>query len=80
MEKMQTDNRAMDVYENANRLMIDLFKQKIQERGLDPGRLKGTWVEASDILQSHFGKLSRIMTNNQKSLQSLYQTAIKELE
>jgi uncharacterized membrane-anchored protein YhcB (DUF1043 family) len=71
---------VMDVGEITDRLMIDLFKQKIQERELDPEKLKGTWTEARDILRDHFGRISRVMTTNQDSLQTLYQIAIKELE
>ena len=71
---------VMDVGEITDRLMIDLFKQKIQETGADRERLKGTWAEARDILRDHFGKISRVMSNNQDSLQNLYQIAIKELE
>ncbi len=71
---------VLDVGEITNRLMIDLFKQKIQERGLDPEGLKGTWAEARDILRDHFGRISRVMATNQDSLQTLYQIAIKELE
>jgi hydrogenase maturation factor len=42
--------------------------------------LKGTWSEAGDFLITHFGKISRIMDQNKKTLLKLYQTAIKELE
>ena len=70
---------VLDVGEITDRLMIDLFKRKIQEKDLHTERLKGTWPEARDILRDHFGKISRVMTTNQDSLQTLYQTAIKEL-
>lgn len=69
-----------DVGVMADRVMIDLFKKKIREMGLDPEGLKGNWAEARDILRRHFGKVSRIMANNQRKLRSLYQTALKELK
>ena len=50
--------KDIDMREMKDRVMIDVFKKKIQETELDPKRLKGTWAEASEILQSHFGKLS----------------------
>jgi len=68
-----------NVEEITDRLTIDIFKSKIQEMTLDPRGLRGTWVEACDILQSHFGKLSRIMVQNEYKLHSLYRIAIKEL-
>ncbi len=66
---------VMDVGKITDRLMIDLFKQKIQERGLDLERLRGTWAEASDFLREHFGKVSRVMATNEKNLRTLYQAA-----
>lgn len=69
----------IDVGEITDRLMIDLFKRKIQEKDLHSDRLKGTWTEARDILRDHFGKISRVMTTNQDNLHTLYQIAIKEL-
>lgn len=80
MGSMETNNVVKDVQQMAERLMIDLFKKKIQEKELRSDLLKGTWTEASQILQSHFGKVSRVMTSHQDSLQTLYQTAIKELK
>jgi hypothetical protein len=72
-------DKDIDIREMKDRVMIDVFKKKIQETELDPKRLKGTWAKASEILQSHFGKLSRIMTLNQYKLQRLYKTALEEL-
>jgi hypothetical protein len=69
-----------DVGKITDRLMVDLFKRKIQEKDLHTERLKGTWAEARDILRDHFGKISRVMATNQDSLQTLYQIALKELE
>jgi hypothetical protein len=63
-----------------NRLTIDLFKMKIRETKLDPERLKGSWDEACEILQSHFGKISRVMVQNEYKLHSLYRTAIQEIK
>ena len=69
-----------DVGQMVDRVMIDLFKKNIRETGLDPKGLEGNWAEARDILQRHFGKVSRIMSSNQNKLQRLYQTALKELK
>jgi hypothetical protein len=77
---MQTNDSVVDVYEMADRVMIDLFKKKIQETNLNAGQLKGSWAEAIDILRNHFGKISRIMDQNQYKLHNLYQIAIKELK
>jgi hypothetical protein len=76
---MRSSERDTDVREIADRVMIDIFKKKIREAETDPKRLQGTWVEAREILQNHFGKVSRIMTHNQYKLQGLYKTAIEEL-
>ena len=75
----RSDQNLRDVAEITDRLAIDLFKHKIQETQLDPDRLKGTWVEACSILREHFGKLSRIMIQNEYKLHSLYRAAIKEI-
>jgi hypothetical protein len=76
----RNDRNPSDVSEITDRLAIDLFKNKIQETQLDPNRLEGTWVEACSILRDHFGKLSRIMIQNEYKLHSLYRAAIKELK
>jgi len=78
---MRRSNKSLrDVGEMTNRLIIDLFKRKIQETGLDPERLRGSWEEACAILQSHFGKVSRVMVQNEYRLHSLYRTALQELQ
>ena len=77
---MKQTETSVNVREMTDRVMIDVFKKKIQEAELDAKRLRGTWTEASDILESHFGKVSRIMTSNQKELQTLYRIALKELK
>ena len=77
---MKQTETTVNVREMTDRVMINVFKKKIQEAELDAKRLKGTWAEASDILESHFGKVSRIMTSNQKKLQTLYRIALKELK
>jgi len=64
----------------SDRVMIDLFKRKINDMNRSPRHLKGTWHEAGDFLITHFGKISRIMDQNKKTLLKLYQTAIKEVE
>jgi len=76
---MRSSERDTDVREIADRVMIDIFKKKIREAETDPKRLQGTWIEAREILQNHFGKVSRIMTHKQYKLQRLYKTAIEEL-
>ena len=76
----RSDRNLRDVAEITDRLTIDLFKNNIQETQLDPKRLQGTWVEACSILRAHFGKLSRIMIQNEYKLHALYRAAIKELK
>ena len=69
-----------DVQQMTDRVMIDLFKQKINDMRRSPGHLKGTWSEVDDLLKNHFGKISRIMNQNRQTLLELYKTALKELE
>ena len=69
-----------DVSEEMNRFTIHLFKKNIRERGLDVMQLEGTWAEASDILQGHFGRISRIMLKNSSKLLTLYRIAISEMQ
>jgi hypothetical protein len=76
---MRSGERDKDVRELTDRVMIDIFKKKIREAETDPKILRGTWVEAREFLQNHFGKVSRIMNLNQYKLQRLYKTAIQEL-
>ncbi len=76
----RNDRSVRDVGEMTNRLIIDLFKMKIHETELDPERLKGSWDEACEILQSHFGKISRVMVQNEYKLHSLYRAAIQEIK
>lgn len=76
---MRSNEYLRNVEDMTDRLMINIFKSKIQETTIDPRSLRGTWVEACDILQNHFAKLSRIMVQNEYKLHSLYRTAIKEL-
>ena len=64
----------------SDRVMIDLFKRKINDMNRSPRHLQGTWHEAGDFLITHFGKISRIMDQNKKTLLKLYQAAIKEVE
>jgi hypothetical protein len=68
-----------DVHEMTESLMIYVFKTIIREAELDLEELKGTWEEASEFLQIHFGKLSRVMVNNRGNLHRLYQDSITEL-
>ena len=75
----KNDRDFRDVGEMTDRLTIDLFKRKIHETKLDPEQLRGSWAEACSILRSHFGKLSRIMIQNEYELHNLYRAAIKEL-
>ena len=76
---MQKAALITDVQDMTDRFMIVLFKKKIREIKLDPKALKGTWSEASSFLEAHFGKISRIMDNNEFKLLSLYLKALKEL-
>ena len=69
-----------DVQQMTDRVMIDLFKGKIKDMKLSPSHLRGTWSEAGELLTTHFGKISRIMDQNKKTLLKLYNTALKELE
>ena len=80
MRKSDAEFHLRDVRQMSDRVMVDLFKQKIHEMNRAPRDLKGTWSEAGDFLTTHFGKISRIMDQNKKTLLKLYQTAIKELE
>lgn len=80
MKRMDISANIVDVQEMTNRVMINLFKQKIQETDIHRERLEGTWDEASHILKNHFGKISRIMSQNQYNLHNLYRAAIRELE
>jgi hypothetical protein len=72
-------NSNQDVNEMTESLMIDVFKTIILGEKLDLQELKGTWEEASEFLRIHFGKLSRVMVNNQGTLHRLYQDSITEL-
>jgi len=77
---METSDRLIDVYEMKDRMMIDLFKTRLQESHVDVGQLRGTWSEAREILKAHFGKITRTMVSNENKLRTLYQTALRELK
>ena len=77
---MEKTNGITDVGEMKDRMMIDLFKKKIQEAKTDLAPLRGTWNEASEILKAHFGKITRTMVSNENKLRNLYQAAIDELK
>lgn len=77
---METSDRLVDVYEMKDRMMIDLFKTKLQQTQADLGQLRGTWSEAREILKAHFGKITRTMVSNENKLRSLYQVALRELK
>jgi hypothetical protein len=76
---IKNDRNLRDVGEMKNRLIIDLFKKNIHETKMDLEQLRGSWAEACYILRNHFGKLSRIMIQNEYELHNLYRTAVKEL-
>jgi hypothetical protein len=76
---MERNDGITDVGEMKDRMMIDLFKKKLQEAKTDLTQLSGSWGEASEILKGHFGKVSRTMVSNENKLRSLYQIAIEEL-
>ena len=77
---METSDRLVDVYEMKDRMMIDLFKTKLQQSQADFLQLRGTWSEAREILKAHFGKITRTMVSNENKLRSLYQVALRELK
>lgn len=77
---METSDRVVDVYEMKDRMMIDLFKTKLQQSQADFSQLRGTWSEAREILKAHFGKITRTMVSNENKLRSLYQVALQELK
>jgi demethoxyubiquinone hydroxylase (CLK1/Coq7/Cat5 family) len=77
---MKKNHAMRDVDEMKERLMIEVFKKKIQEEKLDPSLLDGSWTEASYLLVAHFGKLSGTMLANQYKLLALYQLSIMELQ
>jgi len=80
MRRSDAEFHLRDVRQMSDRVMIDLFKRKINDMNRSTRHLKGTWHEADDLLKTHFGKISRIMDQNKKNLLKLYQTAIKEME
>ena len=80
MRRSGAEFHLTDVRQMSDRVMIDLFKRKINDMNRSPRHLKGTWHEAGDFLITHFGKISRIMDQNKKTLLKLYQTAIKEVK
>ena len=77
---MEKNDMIADVGEMKDRMMIDLFKKKLQEAKTDLKQLRGSWGEASEILKNHFGKISRTMVSNENKLRNLYQAAIEELK
>lgn len=80
MRRSNAEFHLRDVRQMSDRVMIDLFKRKINDMNRSPRHLQGTWHEAGDFLITHFGKISRIMDQNKKTLLKLYQAAIKEVE
>ena len=77
---MEKNDGITDVGEMKDRMMIDLFKKKLEETGTDLAQLRGSWDEASEILKAHFGKITRTMVSNENKLRNLYQAAIEELK
>ena len=77
---MENNAPIRDVDEMKDRLMIDIYKKRILEKKLDPNLLKGSWLEARDLLVAHFGKLSGIMEANKYKLLTLYQISVTELQ
>ena len=76
---MRSGGPLQDLEGLTDRVMIEVYKKRIREERLDPGRLKGTWAEASRILEEHFGRLSRVMDRNASKLLKLYRLALKEV-
>jgi hypothetical protein len=77
---METSDRLVDVHEMKDRMMIDLFKTKLEQSQADLRELRGTWSEAKEVLKAHFGKITRTMVSNENKLRSLYQSALRELK
>jgi hypothetical protein len=77
---METSDRLVDVYEMKDRIMMDLFKTRLQQSHADLSQLRGTWSEAREILKTHFGKITRTMVSNEHKLRTLYQAALRELK
>ena len=80
MRETDAEFHLKDVRQMTDRVMIDLFKQRINDMNRSPSHLEGTWSEAGELLISHFGKISRIMNQNRSRLHELYNTAIRELK
>jgi hypothetical protein len=80
MRETDAEFHLKDVRQMTDRVMINLFKQRINDMNRSPSHLKGTWSEAGELLISHFGKISRIMNQNRSRLHELYNTAIRELK
>ena len=76
---MEKPDGITDVGEMKDRMMIELFKKKLQEAKADLTQLRGSWNEAGEILKAHFGKITRTMVSNENKLRNLYQAAIDEL-
>jgi hypothetical protein len=76
---METPGTFRDVEALTKRVMINLYKKRIRETRLKSARLKGTWAEASAILEEHFGRFSRVMDQNASKLLALYQIALEEI-
>ena len=79
MRKAEEEYYLRDVQQMTDRVMIDLFKQKINDLQQSPSHLQGTWSEVDHLLKTHFGKISRTMVTNENKLRNLYQVAIEEL-
>jgi hypothetical protein len=77
---MEKPDGITDVGEMKDRMMIELFKKKLQEAKADLPQLRGSWNEAGEILKAHFGKITRTMVSNENKLRNLYQAAIDELK
>ena len=77
---MEQDRAITDADEMKDRLMIEVFTKKIQEKNLNPNLLKGSWDEARELLIAHFGQLSSLMEINKYKLLALYQLSIMELQ
>ena len=69
-----------DVEREMERFMVNLYKRRIQKDGLDPKNLKGSWSEASAILEAHFGKVTRMADKNKDKLVYLFRAAVHEVK
>ena len=80
MRRSDAEFHLTDVRQMTDRVMIDLFKRKINDMNRSPRHLQGTWHEAGDLLITGSAPCWGSVEHPTKTLLKLYQTAIKEVE